>query len=87
MKTIVIALSLITFFVLGFVASFKGLNLRRLSSWLYGAISFLCGLAMGFSLSGNLIESLKVGALFAFLIVVGGATMRWHKQRYEGMPR
>ncbi len=87
MKTVVIAVSLVGFFVIGVVASFQGLDLRKRSSWLYGAISFLCGLALGFVLSGNLIESLKGGAIFAFMTLVGGATMRWHKQRYEGKAR
>lgn len=82
MKTVVIAVSLVTLFVIEYIA-FQGLDLRKRSSWLYGAFGFLCGLALGFLLSGNLIEGLKGGALFAFLILSGGATMRRHKQRYN----
>ena len=83
MKTVVIAVSLVAFFVIGYIASFQGLDLRKRSSWLYGVISFLCGLALGFVLSGNLIESLKGGAILAFLTLFGGATMRRHKQKYN----
>ena len=87
MKTVAIAVSLLVFFVIGYIASFQGLDLRRRSSWLYGAISFLCGFTGVLLLSGNLIEGLKGGAIFAFLTLFGGATMLRHKQKYQGMAR
>ena len=87
MKTVVIVVSLIAFFVMGYVTSVKGLDLRRWSSWLYGVISFLCGFALIMSLNGDLMDGLKAGAIFALLILVNGATTRWHKQKYEGMVR
>lgn len=87
MKTFVMAVSLAGFLLVGAVASLKGLDLRRGSSWLYGAISFLCGLALSLSLSVNLVESLQTGAILAFLTLFTGATMRRHKQRYEGTAR
>jgi len=83
MKTFGIAVSLIVFFLIGCIASYQGLDLRKPSSWLYGAISFLCGLALGLSLNAALIESLKTGGLFAVLILAGGAAMRRHKQKYN----
>lgn len=88
MKTVGMVVSLSVFFVIGCIVSFQGLDLRKWSSWLYGIISFLCGLALGFSLSANLVESLKGGALFAILTLAGGAAMRRHKQKYsEDMAR
>lgn len=87
MKTVVIIVSLAVFFLAGSIASWKGLDLRRGSSWLYGVISFLCGLAGGFSLTGSLIVGLETGVIFAFLTLLSGATRRRHKQRYEGMAR
>jgi thiamine transporter ThiT len=84
MKTMVIVVGFVIIVALGFVASFKGLDLRKWSSWLYGAISFLCGLAVGFSLTSNWVEGLKGGVLFGFLLLATGAVMRWHKQRYGG---
>jgi len=83
MKTVVIAIGLLTFFMIGASASIKGLDLRRWSSWLYGVIGFLSGLVLGITLTGNLIESLKVGGIFAFLTLVSGVAMRRHKQRYN----
>ena len=85
MKTVVIVIGLLTLLVIQAVASFKGFDLRRWSSWLYGVISFLAGVLLGFVLTGNLIESLKAGGLLAFLTLVVGVTMRSHKKRYEGM--
>jgi|SRR5688572_18382301 len=85
MNTFVMALSLAGFILVVTVASVKGLDLRKGSSWLYGAISFLCGFAGGLSLNTNLVVSLQTGAIFAFLTLFGGAAMRRHKQRYEGM--
>jgi hypothetical protein len=88
MKTVGIAVSLIVFFVIGYIASFQGLDLRKWSSWLYSVLSLLCCLALGLSLGANLIESFKGGALFAILTLAGGAAMRRHKQKYnEDMAR
>jgi hypothetical protein len=85
MKTVVIVSSLVPLFVIFFVVSFRGLDLRRWSSWLYGAISFFCGVAVGLSLDANLVESIKAGGLLALMTLLGGATMRWHKLRYDGL--
>jgi hypothetical protein len=83
MKIAIIIVSLTTFFVIGLIASFQGLDLRKLTSWFYGTVSFFCGFVPTFLLSGNLVEGLKGGAIFSFITLVGGATMRWHKRRYE----
>jgi hypothetical protein len=84
MQTTGIVVSLILLLVVGFVVSLKGLDLRKWRSWLYGAISFLCGFVLGLSLRSNWIESLKGGTIFAFVTLFTGAMMRWHKRRYEG---
>jgi len=86
MKTVVIAFSFVIFLVIDYMAM-QGFDLRKWKSWLYGAVSFVCGLMMSMRLDGNWAESLKVGALFAFLILFGGAMARRHKQRYEGMAK
>jgi len=85
MKTVVIVVSLAALLAIVYVASLKGLDLKRRSSWLYGVISFLSGVAVIMGLNGNLIDGLKVGAIFAFLTLFTGTTMRWHNQRYRGM--
>lgn len=62
--------------------SIKGLDLRNRTSWLYGALAFLCGLIFGL-LIYSLIVGLKIGALCAFSVLVGGAARRWQNQRFR----
>ncbi len=87
MKTAVIVVSLVVLLAIVLIASFNGLDLRKRSSWLLGVISFLGGVALIIGLNGNLIDGLTAGGIFAFMTLLGGATMRWHKQRYEGMAK
>ena len=85
MKTVLIAIGFTGLLAVMYVVSFKGLDLKRRSSWLYGVISLLGGVALIMGLNGNLIDGLKAGGFFAVVTLLGGATMRWHKQRYERM--
>jgi len=70
----------------GFVV-YKGLDLRKPRSWLYGAIAFFFFGIVGGLLFGNVIEGLKGGAMLAFLMLLGGATTRRHRQRYKDRDR
>jgi hypothetical protein len=81
LDAIIIAIVFIAIIVMA-IGMYVGLDLRKWSSWVYGIIGFLCGLTIGFII-GNLSGGLKLGALFAFGIIYGGAVMRWHKQRYQ----
>jgi uncharacterized membrane protein YfcA len=83
MKTVVIAIGLLIILAMEAIVSYKGLDLRNWSSWLYGVINFLAGVVLGFALTSNLIESLKVGGLLAFLTLLAGVTRRRHKQKYN----
>ena len=87
MKTVVIIVSWVTVLAVGFVASFKGLDLRRKTSWLYGVISFLGGFALIMGQNGNVNNALVAGCIFAFLTLFAGAMRRVHKQKYEGMAK
>jgi hypothetical protein len=82
MQTVVIIVNLVVLIWIMFVVSFQGLDLRKRSSWLYGAIGFLCGVALSIDISSNLIENLIMGAMVAFMILFIGVTMRRHKQKY-----
>jgi hypothetical protein len=82
MQTIVIVISFIVFIWVLFVVSFQGLDLRKQSDWLYGVVGFFCGLALGIAISGKVIESLSIGAIFAFMILFIGVTMRRNNQKY-----
>ena len=91
MATIILA-NIFVFLVVYVITIFIGLDLKKWSSWLYGIYGFLSGFLLGFlvfndngslGLSMNLTGSLQVGAIFAFLIMYGGATTRWKKQRFK----
>jgi hypothetical protein len=84
MQTFIVAICLLTFVVTESVACYKGLDLKKRSSWLYGVISFLSGLVLGFSLGNDLIEILELAVLFTVFTLLGGVVMRRHKQKYEG---
>lgn len=85
MKTVVITISLIALLIVQSVVFFQGLDLRKLSSWLYGMFSFLCGVALIIAIDGMLVDGLIAGVIFAFLTLFGGTTMRRHKMRYQSM--
>jgi hypothetical protein len=63
-------------------AIFVGLDLKRLSSWLFGLYGFISGFLFGL-LKADASGGLLLGALFAFVVIYGGATSMWHRQRYK----
>jgi len=94
--TIIILVNFFVFLIVGAITTYKGLDLKKPSSWLYGIYGLVSGFLFGFlvfnnddspALSMNLTASLQIGVIFAFLILLGGATTRWHKRRYEGMAK
>jgi uncharacterized membrane protein YfcA len=87
MQTAAIAVSLFILIWVTFFVSFQDFDLRKRSSWLYFAICFLCGLALGFAITGNLIEGLKMGSIYAFMILFVGVIMRGEKQKSKRMAR
>ena len=83
--------NLFVFLIVSAIATFRGLELRKRSSWLYGLYGFLSGFLIGFlrsdgagglQLDTNLTLSLQGGALFAFMVMYSGAMTRWHRQRF-----
>ena len=84
MKTVVIVVSLAVLLAVLNVATLKGLDLKRRSSWLYGVISFVSGVGVVMGINGNLMNGLIAGAIGAFLTLLGGVTTHRHKQEFEG---
>ena len=73
------------FLIVSSVCIFTGLDLKKWSSWLLGLYGFLSGLLMGFLWPDGDLDVpslLTVGALFAFIVLYGGATTHWHRQRF-----
>jgi len=81
METIIVAI-LFAYLLVSAIGIFIGLDLRKRSSWLYGAFGFLCGFLIGF-LIVDVRSGLLGGMLFAFIVLYGGAMVRWHRQRFK----
>jgi hypothetical protein len=63
-------------------AIFVGLDLKKWRSWLLGLYGFISGYLFGL-LKSDTSGGLVMGALFAFVIIYGGATSYWHRQRFK----
>jgi len=81
METIIMA-NFMVFLLVSGIGVFVGLDLKKWSSWLYGAYGFLSGFLMG-QQAADAGQGIILGALFAFAVLFGGATTRWHRQRYK----
>ena len=64
------------------MAIFVGLDLKKWSSWLFGLYGFISGFLFGLS-KADVPGGLGLGTLFAFVVMYGGATSFWHRQRYK----
>ena len=60
-----------------------GLDLKKWTSWLLGIYAFVSFFLVGLVGTGNINEAIKAGALVSFLLMFGGAVMRWNRQRAE----
>ena len=79
---IIVIVILVVYLVVSGIGMFKGLDLRKWTSWLYGLYGFLSGFLIGF-LIANIQLGLQVGTIFALIVMYGGAMIRWHRQRYH----
>lgn len=78
---ILMIINTIVFALVGGYVVAVGLDLRKWSSWLYGLYGFFSGFVMGIYWS-NLCNALFAGVLCSFVILFGGATSRWHNERW-----
>jgi hypothetical protein len=81
METIAIV-NLLVFVVIGMVNVFIGFDIKKWRNWLLCLYGFASGFFTGFvfvDLSGGL----KLGLLFAFAVMYGGATTHWNRQRFK----
>lgn len=79
---ILVNLNVCVFVIVVVICTYNGLDLKKWSSWLYGLYGLITGLLMGL-MRVNFKGGLQLGLLFAFAVLYGGATTRWHKQRYK----
>lgn len=60
-----------------------GLNLKKWYSWALGLYAFTSFFLVGLIGTGNINESIKIGALVSCFAIFGGAVMRWNRERSE----
>jgi hypothetical protein len=70
------------FLIVGFIGIFMGLNLKMWTSWLYGLYGFLTGFLLGFVFLDPS-SGLQLGAIFAFAVMFGGASVRRGREKYK----
>jgi hypothetical protein len=89
--TTIITVNLFVFVIVAGIGMFKGLDLKKWSSWLFALYGFVTAFLCGFlrqddngslKLLVNWTGSLQLGALFAFAVMYAGAMNRWHRQRF-----
>lgn len=80
MSTVVNANFVIYLIVCG-TAIFVGLDLKKWLSWLCGLYGFISGFLFGLLNAGTR-GGLEMGALFAFVVLYGGAMTRFHRKRF-----
>jgi len=83
METAAIYVILIFAVVCGF-GIYKGLDLRKGSSWLYGLFAILIGLLLGF-LRDDINSGFKIGIFIGLTVIFSGAVVRWQKQLFTNL--
>lgn len=81
METIVLG-NVYVFIIVAGIGILIGLDLKKWRSWLYGIYGFLSGLLVGL-LHADFSGGLTLGALFAFIVMYGGATSYLWRQRFK----
>jgi hypothetical protein len=84
MKTIILA-NLFVFVIVSGIVVFNGLDLKKLSSWLFGVYGFLSGLSINILYPTDAFTSLEAGAFFAFIVLAGGAMNPLAKRAFQAI--
>ena len=81
METIVVAV-LVLYIVISAIGIVIGIDLKKWSSWSFVIYGFLSGFLVG-CLLVDLKSGLLGGLLFAFIVLYGGAMVRWQRERFK----
>ena len=81
METAVLA-NFYVFVIVSAIGVFIGLDPKKWASWLFGVYGFVSGFLFGL-LRANVSGGLKLGLLFALVVMWGGVTTRWNKQHFK----
>jgi hypothetical protein len=78
----IVSIIFIVYLIACGIGIFIGLDLKKWSSWLYGLCGFVSGFSIGLS-KADISGGFMLGILFMFVVMYGGATTYWHRQRYK----
>ena len=81
METLIIII-LAVFIIVGGIGIFRGLDIKKWSSWMFGLYGFLSGILIGIIIN-NISGGLKLGVLFAFGVMFGGAMTYWQRKMFR----
>lgn len=75
------------FIVIFIVVTSIGLDIKKISSWLFGLYGFASGFFIIYVSRGSLGTSIKAGLIIAFISILSGVITRRKKQRADdGLP-
>ena len=77
----VATMNAVIFAIVGAIAIYLGLDPKKWQSWLLGVYGFLTFLLLGMAGTGNVYESVKLGAIGTFAIMFVGVTTYWNRER------
>ncbi len=81
MRTILLINSIV-FIIIGSMIIYIGVDLKKRTSWLWGAYGLISGFLVGL-LWADLVQAILIGIIFTFVIMYGGAITHWHRQRFK----
>lgn len=77
-----ITFNFVVFLLISGIPFFRGLDIKKWLSWLYGLYGFVTGFLAGL-MWADVLGGVQLGIVFAFIVMYGGATTYWHKQRFK----
>jgi hypothetical protein len=80
MKTVAIVNGILFTIVIS-IAIYLGLDPKKRQTWLLSLYSFLTFFLAGIITTGNVYESIKLGAFVTFALMFGGIITYWNRER------
>jgi hypothetical protein len=77
-----VTFNIIIFLLISAIPFFRGLDLKKWTSWIFGLYGYVTGFFAGLNWS-NLKGAVLLGFVFAFIVLYGGATTHWHRQNFK----
>ena len=77
----------VIFVIVCAIAIYLGLDPKKWQTWLLSLYGFLTFFLAGIVGTGNLYESVAVGAIGTFAVILGGIIEYWNRERARKWPK